>query len=521
MTNASRIIMQDVDNSYVAQGVASGISGFVGRFLRGPINDPSMIITNPTMLRKIFGSKDSGTGDLLLADRALANGGSLRIVNVGHYTDVTDPATLSAVKATAINVENSEASAGTLFKVKPKYAGAAYNKLKVKITPVASTGSFTMEVYIEGEEYYTLEQYSGLRVTRGTAPEASFLREVAEASLLIDVEYSDTSALATDSARLPKAATLSFTGGSDGAAIVDSDYVGSNAGKTGFHALSPYTDMADFAAPAITTAVVNNGGANYAESRKDIEFLAALPNSLTTVAALVTARQLITVNSKYYSVWAGGLKVKNPQTGQTVEITSVADILGIGHRTDSEYYPWFSQAQLNRGTIANALGVVRNFGNPSDFNDLNLLAQAGINVTVLDRGLVSVRGNYTGQSAGTSKASYRNIVRLVIYIKRSLRPTLERYLEEPNDFNTWKNLYNEVKPFLNYLEDNRAVYPGGAVWKGDQYASKMSELTLNTEADLAMGKYKAELHLNPINSINELTLSISLNNVSLEIEDYQ
>lgn len=304
MTNASRILLQDVDNSYVTQGIASGISGFVGRFSRGPINDASMIITNPTMLRKIFGSKDSGTGDLLLADRALANGGSLRIVNVGHYTDVTDPSTLAAIKAGAVTVTNSDGTPVGLFKLVPKYPGIEYNKMRVKLTPVSATGTFSMEIYIEGEEYYTLEQYSGLRVGRSAAVDASFLKEVAEASLLVNVEYMDTSALATDSARLPKAETLSFTGGSNGAAVVASDYVGSNAGKTGFYALSPYTDMSDFGAPAITDTEVNIGGATYAESRKDIEFLAALPNSLATVTALVAARRLITVNSKYYSVWA-------------------------------------------------------------------------------------------------------------------------------------------------------------------------------------------------------------------------
>lgn len=521
MTNASRITMQDVDNSYVAQGIASGISGFVGRFTRGPINDPSMVITNPTMLRKIFGSKDSGTGDLLLADRALANGGSLRIVNIAHYTDVADPSTLAPAKAGALSIMNGADPAVALFKLVPKYHGIAYNSMRAKVTPNTAMGSFNLEIYIVGEEHYTLEQYNGLKVVSGTIADSAFLKEVAEASLLVDVEYVDTSALTTETARTPAAITASFTGGTDGiGAIVDADYVGSAAGKTGFYALSPYSDFNDFAVPAITSTAVNNGGAAYAESRKDTEFLAALPVNLSTSTALIAARKLITVNSKYYSVWAGGLKVKNPTTGQTLNITSVADIMAVGHRTDSQHFPWFSQAQLVRGTINNATGVVVNFGNPSDFAELNLLAQAGINVTAMDRGLISVKGNFSGQVSGTSKASYRNTVRLLIFIKRSLRPTLEKYLEEPNDFFTWKNLYNEVKPFLNYLEDNRAVHPGGAVWDGDQYASKFSEMTKNTQPDVAAGKYRAELHLNPINALNDLVLSISLNNVSLELTDY-
>lgn len=520
MTQASKIEIQDVDNSFRAQGSATGVSGFVGRFSRGPINDASIVITSPTMLRKIFGSKDSGSGDLLLADRALAYGGRLRIVNVAHYTDPADPSTLSAVKAGAITVNNAAApTPAGLFKLVPKYAGAEYNKLKVEIKPNSVMGTFSLTIYIDGERQLTEENYSGLLVDATTIADASFLSEVALGSLLVDVEYMDTSAISAAN-RIPAAATLTASGGTNGGAVVAADFIGTQSGKNGFYALSPYSDFFDFGAPAITDIAVHIGGATFASNKEDVEYLAGLSNALVTAAQITTTRQSITVDSKYYSVWAGGLIVKHPITGQNVEITNIADIMGIGHRTDKLYAPWMSQAQAVRGQIINAVGVVNNFGDPGDFAELDLLAQAGVNVTIADAGTVNISGNFSGQKTGDSKASYRNVVRLLIYIKKSLRPTLKRYLEEPTDFITFKNLFNEVSPFLQELMDNRAVQEeDGAVWNGDQLASKMSELKYNTQADLAVGKYYVELFLIPIASLKLIKLAISINNSSATISD--
>lgn len=506
MRNASQLQMRETNNSSIAVGVGTGVSGFIGKFQRGPINDASILITSPEQLRRVHGTKNGPTNDLLLAERALAGGGALRIVNVAMYTTPADPSTLTATTASNIQIKTSGDK--VLLELKPKYAGASYNNLKAEVS--AGIGNtFNLTLYIEGEETYTRETYQGLSIEKKTVLDSNWARAIVDGSTLVDVVYKDLSA---ETGTLTAAAgTLTTSGGSDGTAITSAAYIGDAAARTGLHALSPFTDISDFIIPAITDSVVNNAAASYAASRGDVEAILALPNTAKTAATIISARQAITADSKYYSVWAGGLKIYNPANGSTIEITSVADVVAATHRAENEYGPYFSLASDKRSQIFNALGVVNNFGTPADFANLDQLARAGVNViAAVGDGQLRVRGNYSGQTNGSSKAAYRNIVRGLIYIKKSLRKPIERYLDEPCDFVTFKNLYNEIKPFLSTLESNRAVYPGGAVWEGDQLASKISELKINTAADLNVGKYRAKLHLNFINAINTITLDISL-----------
>lgn len=86
------------------------------------------------------------------------------------------------------------------------------------------------------------------------------------------------------------------------------------------------------------------------------------------------------------------------------------------------------------------------------------------------------------------------IVRLNLYLKKNLRPILEKYLEEPNIWNTWNKIYLEVKPMLDNLVDEDAM--SEYTWMGDQDANSYNDLSVNNEADVRQGKYKS----NPENS---------------------
>src|SRR5690554_2853750 len=170
MPNASRVIIKDEDNSYQALGALTGISGFIGTFERGPINDPSIIFTSALELRKVHGGYVTGSDDYLLAERILNRGGKLRVVNIRHYTDVSDPATLTATKSTAITIKGTDdGDPVTLFTLQPKYEGAKYNDLKVQILAPSNgqdaLGYFNLRLYIDGDSFYTTEEYNNLRIT--------------------------------------------------------------------------------------------------------------------------------------------------------------------------------------------------------------------------------------------------------------------------------------------------------------------------------------------------------------------
>ena len=71
---------------------------------------------------------------------------------------------------------------------------------------------------------------------------------------------------------------------------------------------------------------------------------------------------------------------------------------------------------------------------------------------------------------------FLSIVRLNLYLKKTLRPILNKYLEEPNIWGTWKNIYLEVKPILDNLVDENAM--SEYIWMGDQDAGSYSELSV-------------------------------------------
>lgn len=525
--NASRVIIRDEDYSYQALGALKGISGFIGTFRRGPIADPSILITSAQQLRSLYGGPITGSDDYILAERVLTRGGKLRIVNVRNYTDPTDPSTLTATKAGDVTVTGDDPadpgqSTVNIFKLSPKYPGADYNNLKAVISTASNgqtlMGYFNLTIYIEGDEFYTTETYQNLRVPdRVTVADQTWLSDVLANSQLVVPSYLDLSGIGGTDAVVPSNGTKTFTGGSNGSAVVPADIIGNQAAGTGIYALDAYDDMYDFAAPSITETSVHIAGANYAAARGDIEYLAHLSHNLKTPAALISARAGITVDSKYYSVFSGGVIISDPVTGERRAISEVADVMGIGAYVDENFNPWFSQSNYTRGFIPNAIDVNYNLGSSGAYPQLNQLANRQINMVVAANGLIYLKGNFSGQF-GSSLGSFRHVTRLLIYIKKTLKPILEKYLDEPNEFTTWRNLYDEVKPFLQSLKDGRATH-SIPKWQGDQDATKLSDLKVNKPSDIDAGKYRVLLTIDPVGTINELTLVIGISSSGIDFED--
>jgi len=99
MPQASQVILNEIDLTFAPSNVILGVSGLVGKFKRGPINDPSTIMNSWAQFQKLFGGFVTGVDDAVIARRAFNRGTSLRVVNLGHYTDITNIATLDATKA--------------------------------------------------------------------------------------------------------------------------------------------------------------------------------------------------------------------------------------------------------------------------------------------------------------------------------------------------------------------------------------------------------------------------------------
>ncbi len=425
--------------------------------------------------------------------------------------------TLGASQAgTAITSSSSIVSAANvnLFNVAPKYAGVDYNNLTVIIS-AASNGNanyFNMSI-VHALDSTLTETYSNLIIPGNpTVNGSTYLDEVKNASQLLDFTYLDLSA--TVGQQRPVNETFYFNSGSDGTVPVALDYVGDSGAKNGFYAFDVVDDALQIAAPEMSDNTIHLGGSAYTAARKDLVYFAHLANSNTTAATLITARQTTNIDSLYTAFFAGGLQITDPVTGATKNISEIGDILGVAAYNDS-FAVWFSMAGVNRGLISNALGVVNNFGGTALYNNLNQLANAQVNMVIVQDNQIYLNGNYSAVLAN-SKLSFLNAVRFIIYLQKSLAPTLRRYLQEPGDIPAFKALYREVEPFLNDLITGRAIFEYS--WQGDQDAKSLDDLQINNTTDLDNGKYKVRLFLKIVGSLQEIVVDITVTSTGVSFE---
>lgn len=511
--NAPNVKFKTVDFTDTVSTPSSGINFICGTSLRGPFNNPSKIINSWPQFVKEFGAKPGL--DSLLIKRLLEKGGLVRFCRLGHYTTISDASTLSATKATAED-EVLDADDNELFVLNPKNPGLDSNNLSVTISS-ASNGDanyFNLTISHLVESNLT-EVYENLTITgKPTAGDSTYLSDVVNGSNLVDVTYFDLSTF-TEPIR-PINFTILYSGATDTGAIVDADIIGDSASSTGFHAFDNFDDSYQLFVLGNQSDAVHIAGNAYATTREDLQYWVFLPNSESTKDALITDRVSLGLNNEYSAIFAGGLKVSNPFTNIITNIEAITDIAALASISDTNNGPFLSFSGNNRGVITDALGVVNNFGTPAKAADLNELANRQINCIIQNNGRIKLWGGFTTM-LGNNQRRFINVVRGIFYIKKSLRPTLENYIEEPNDIPTWKLIYRECKEFLDDLVDRRALY--SYQYYGDQDASSLDHLQINNRTDVGNGKYKIKLVLEFIPGIQsvEVYLILSNGNISFEL----
>lgn len=224
-------------------------------------------------------------------------------------------------------------------------------------------------------------------------------------------------------------------------------------------------------------------------------------------------------NSKYIAYFGGGLKYYN-ENGNLQDSDVVGTVVGLGDASASQYGPWKSFAGMNRGVIYDAVGpVCPNYGSPSRYADLNELAQSYVNMMVIkdtpDAGKQTMLWHLFTSQVKQDSERFLSIVRLNLYLKKSLRPIFQKYLEEPNIWNTWNKIWLEIKPILDNLVDEDAM--SEYTYMGDQDASSYDQLTVNNEADVRQGKYKVILKYKDIVPMQEVMINIVIDSASKSV----
>lgn len=222
---------------------------------------------------------------------------------------------------------------------------------------------------------------------------------------------------------------------------------------------------------------------------------------------------------KTTAYFGGGIKYYN-DNGSLQDCDVLGTVVGLGDRSASNSGPWFSFAGMNRGVVVSANGpVVTNLGGSSYVSTLQTLADWYLNLFVVkdtrNQGKRTMLWHSFTSNPINNSEKFLSIVRLNLYLKKSLLPILESYIEEPNIWDTWSLIYYEAKEILDDLVSRGAM--SEYTWLGDQFATSYEELIVNNEADVRQGKYRIKLRYKDIVPMQEIEMNIIIDSASKDI----
>ena len=545
-----------------------GISCVLAVTQKGPYKDPSTIVTSVTKFKELFGSEMVPDGTPSNIEKALKGGSRLRIVRVpgnGYYegvltkyNDDTYPSDPDEVEAdpkknpvltlvvagtrkceigfyTTVG-ENMVDGADTMQVLFEKVGNTVWcrvggkgNTNYIENTPVITYKGTSKSVVVDylalsnflngASEYLKPVFISATGMTGVTSLESliTYLRDNVDGK-----KYSFDIQIAEDPIATSK--PLIALKGSNGTAPTKAEWIAA------LESVRDYTDFYQIACSHLDQHLsstadqleVHTAAATMADELDEYIYFIEVPKYTTHYSQGTVVRDKSSIiswiasamgtigNSRNVAYFAGGIKY-NDSNGLLVNSDLLGTILGLADNSGSTYGPWKSYAGMNRGVIYDGNGPVSpNYGSPSRYDDLNELANAYANMIVVKNTSGSGQRtmlwhNFTSQ---IKQDSFRfiSIVNLIHYLKKNIRPILDAHIEEPNYIPTWQSIYFQVKPILDTLVNQEAI--SEYAWAGDQNATSYADMTVNKEADVRQGRYKAILTFKDIVPLQDIELSL-------------
>lgn len=572
-----------IENNNVEQAIPSnGISCLLARTKKGPYNDPSVLVSSLAQFKSIFGGEIVPDGSTSNIEKALQLGSKLRIIRVpgsGYFKGVL----LNTATDTSTTAPTSQQTPRSVLKVAQgsdsvelgfytkigddlvdgaktfdvtfyKKANTLYYQITgtgktvvVESNPVitykaVSTINDNVVDYMAFNNFLNNSEYLEPHVVSSTLEDKSLSSIINWMANVLDGS-SDAITLTVasktfDSLEATPVTCISQVGSSGTAPTAD-------AWIESMDEILNYTDIYQVACSHINQHLedqadileVHKAFKDMVEKVQEYTYYVEVPKYKTHYTEGTDVRDKASIiewltscintigNSMWVAYFAGGIKYYG-ESGLVVNSDVLGTVLGIGDSSASNHGPWRSFAGMNRGVIEDAHGSVSpNYGSPSRYEDLNDLALNYANMVVVkdtrSLGKRTMLWHCFTSQVKQDSFRYLSVVRLVLFMKKRLRPILDSYLEEPNTFSTWNRIYLEAKPILDNLVTQEAITEYS--WNGDQHASSYKDLTVNNEADVRQGKYKVVLNFKEVMPLQEISMVLSIDkasgSVTTEIEN--
>src|SRR5512138_3051285 len=305
---SSKVIVEEEEPK--VRGISSAptsVAGAVGITERGPIG-VATLCNSFDDYESTFGGFSANSELALAAMGFFQNGGSeLWVVRTAHYADVSNPLAVTAMSS-FVTLPNG---ATDILTVQAKECGAFGNRLKVEIRAATNgqVGYFDLLVLDDG---VYRETFPNLTLTATAARYVeTIVNDASSGSRLIkatDLHPASSTVLALG--------TYSLTGGSDGlVGLTDADFVGTDAGKTGLHALDAVQSLSLLIVPGRATPAVHAAMLAYAEVEREGTVFAILDppaaQSATAIVTYVSTTAALENASEYGAIYWPRIKVLN------------------------------------------------------------------------------------------------------------------------------------------------------------------------------------------------------------------
>lgn len=506
--SAPKLSFNVVDRSLILTRPAFGIICLQGETLRGEAAKPVFITSSSDFERKLGG--DHPDSDFPTIVKRLLDSGVTGVwVSRAHqYTDVDDPATAVGTKSTITLTVATESVVFTAKGVGPGYDGTV-----ITVTDAASGAANTVDISVLAPGDDSAEVVRDIP----NNPSAAEVKALNKKFRDIDI--------GTITNFIPVGSATLAGGVQDVSAITDADYVGTSTGKTGWYSFAGVEDAFRIANIHRPSPAVDIGLAAYCESR--------LTGSYPMVFHLGVPQGSNGLGWKDYRLgegafshtpvdsWLGRMvgdhvEVPDPRNAPASYLVSgAADVLPLQAQKDGTVGPWFAAFGYKRGVVKGpSLGVEYNVGSPDNSTEFDTINAEGINAIIKRDNRVVYWGNRSLYLNKTSLLSKENIGDLVVTIMRDLRPLINEEIGDPNDPLTWKQIYFNVRPYINaVLVAGRAIRPvenQDWFWVGDQEVDDYREAKFNKLTDLDQGIYKVRFIIIPIAAVEQIAIDITV-----------
>jgi len=316
--------------------------------------------------------------------------------------------------------------------------------------------------------------------------------------------------------KLIQAVNLGLSGGDSGigtenenatALIGDS----SQDPKTGMQALDDRSlNIGVALVPGITNQNVQNSLITLAETTQDFLALIAPPYGLNTQQAIdwtngKSLSRTSAVNNSYAAVYWPWVKVFNTFDGKDIWYDPTIFAARQMAFTDSIADSWFAPAGFQRGRLAKPTEVEVKL-NQGDRDSLYSGGNIINPIVSFPQQGITIFGQRTTQREA-SALDRINVRRLMIYIRKVILLSAQRFVFEPNDEFTWASVETVINPFLDDIKRRRGITEFRVV----------CDETTNTPVRVDRNELWCKVILRPTKTAEIIVFEINLTNQSADL----